>query len=145
MHKRKAIIIYIRLSLNTLLCSYEDNTRNSRKEAKRAALSKRMCVAAEMLLLNVVAKAFLEKNDENPHCRFFMDAAGVTRQCNCNEKADDGKWMTRIDEGRFHLQHDHFQHLGEIARHCIVVTSDAITQAIRAVIYRSTIVQVFSF
>lgn len=71
---------------------------------------------------------------------FFMDAVDVTRQFTCCKEADDGSWITEIEEVRFYLQIDFVCNLENIARNCVVVASQAITKTIDTLIKHSSIV-----
>lgn len=69
-----------------------------------------------------------------------MDADGVARQFKCCEEVDDGNWITEIEEVRFRFQLALPRHLGTVARHCFVGTSEGTSEAIGTDINRSYVV-----
>lgn len=102
------------------------------------------CVAIDMQIFSVVARAFITKSGGNPCCHFFRDVVGIARQFNCGREASGGNRIFEIKEVSLYERHD-LLYLGNVSRHWFVATSRAISKEIATVVNQSAKVWFHSF
>lgn len=76
----------------------------------------------------------------NPHYFPFIDAIRIVCQLKCYKETDDGNWIAVIEEVLFPLRLNVFHYVRNMARHCFVVSSEAVSELIGKVVNRSIFV-----